>query len=199
MSATARLSYDIDSKQAVKLLKNTPVPEEGTVYVASEPSLEVPELVNQFQNQVFGGLKIQIGYCNGHNRVLNCLEYHRNSELNICEKDTLLMVAPISAIHNGIIDTEAVEVFLMKAGTAVLFYETTLHYAPCTGDGEDYFRMCCVLPRDTNTARPEGVGTAGESGFLTNNNKWLFAHKDSPEGRAKLTAGKLIGENIVLK
>lgn len=190
---------DIDSKQAIELLKNTPVPKEGIVYVASEPTLETPELVNQFQNQVFGGLKIQIGYCNGHNRTLNCLEYHRNSELNICEKDTLLMVAPINAIHNGIIDTESVEVFLMKAGTAVLFYETTLHYAPCTGDGEEYFRMCCVLPRDTNTTRPEGIGTVGEASFLTHNNKWLFAHKDSPEGRSKLTAGKLIGENIVLK
>ena len=151
----------------------------------------------QIEKQIFGGLKVQIGYCNGHNRTLNCLEYHRNSELNICEKDTLLMVAPMTAIHDGILDSEAVETFLMKAGTAVLFYETTLHYAPCTGDNQDYFRMCCVLPRDTNTARPEGVTHAGEAGFLTHNNKWLFAHKDSPEAQAKITTGKLIGEKIL--
>lgn len=194
-----KVIHDLDVKKVVELLKNTPVPNEGTVYVASEPSLETPELVNQIQNQIFGGLKIQIGYCNGHNRTLNCLEYHRNSELNICERDTLLMLAPMNAIHDGIIDSESVEVFLMKAGTAVLFYETTLHYAPCTGDGEDYFRICCVLPRDTNTSRPSGVCGEGESGFLTHNNKWLFAHKDSSEGKAKITTGRLIGKNIVLK
>lgn len=189
----------LDNKEIIKLLETTEVPKEGTVYVASEKSLEREDVLNAVQNSVFGGLPVQIGYCNGYNKALNCLEYHRNSELNICEKDTLLMVAPMTSIHDGIIDSESVETFFMPAGSAVLFYETTLHYAPCTAEGEDYFRMCVVLPRGTNTDRPCGVAHDGEDGYLTHNDKWLFAHKDSSEGKSGMTTGKLIGENIVLK
>ena len=39
----------------------------------------------------------------------------------------------------------------------------------------------------------------GEAGCLTHNNKWLYAHKDSSEGKSGVTTGRLIGENIVLK
>lgn len=109
------------------------------------------------------------------------------------------MVAPLTAIRDGIIDSAAVEIFSVKAGQAVQFYETTLHYAPCTADGGDYFRMCVVLPRGTNTDRPEGVCREGEAGYLTHNNKWLFAHQDSPEGKACITTGKVVGTNIDLK
>ena len=59
--------------------------------------------------------------------------------------------------------------------------------------------MCVVLPRGTNTDRPCGVAHDGEDGYLTHNDKWLFAHKDSSEGKSGMTTGKLIGENIVLK
>ncbi len=189
----------VDTEKVIELLKNTPCPLDSTVYVPSEKTLETPELMADIQNRVFGGLKIQIGYCNGHNRVLNALEYHRNAELNIAEKDALLMVAPMTAIHDGIIDTEAVEVFKVEAGTALWFYETTLHYAPCTADGEKYFRMAVVLPKDTNTDRPKGVSQDGEAGFLTHNNKWLFAHPASPEGKGRVTKGLLVGKNLKLK
>ncbi len=190
----------IDTAKIIELLKKTSLPEEGTTYVASEPILEEPYLLDDIQNRVFGGLPVQMGYCSGHNRTLNCLEYHRNSELNIPENDTLIMVAPATSIHDGIIDSQEVEVFLVKAGTAVLFYETTLHYCPCNSDNNDHFRVCCVLPRGTNTEKPASVCSKdGEAGYLTNNNKWLFAHDDSNEGRAGITTGKLIGKNIVLK
>ncbi|MDY6322001.1 MAG: xylulokinase [Succinivibrio sp.] len=188
----------IDTKRVIELLKTLVLPKAGTAYVASEKALEEPALLSDIQNRVFGGLPVQMGWCAGHNRTLNCLEYHRNSELNIAERDTLLMVAPMTAVRDGIVDTQETEIFLMPKGTALLFYETTLHYAPCTADGEDYFRVCCVLPRGTNTQRPEGVCREGEAGFLTHNNKWLFAHPDSPEGRSGMTTGRLTGENLDL-
>ncbi|MBO5565911.1 MAG: xylulokinase [Succinivibrio sp.] len=189
----------INTKKVISILKKTPLPKKGTVYEASEKSLELPDLMEDIQMRVFGGLKIQIGYCNGDNHTLNALEYHRNCEVNIAEKDTLIMVAPITAIRDGIIDSESVETFLVKAGIALQFYETTLHYCPCTGPSEKYFRMACILPKDTNTEKPENLSTEGEAGYLTNNNKWLFAHKDSDEGRSGITKGLLIGENITLK
>ena len=116
------------------------------------------------KNQVFGGLNIQFGYCNGDNKGLNCLEYHRNSELNIAATDAVLMVAPMTAVHDGIIDTNDVETFIVRKGQAVMFYETTLHYAPCVAPGYDHFKVGVVLPKDTNTDRPEGVIHEGESG-----------------------------------
>lgn len=193
-----RVLKGVDCARIIECLKKTPLPKSGTAYVASEPLLEEAELMEYLQNTVFGGMPIEMGYCSGFNRTLNCLEYHRNSEVNVAEKDMYLMVAPMTAIKEGIIDSEEVEIFLVKAGTAVQFYETTLHYCPCTADGEEYFRMCCVLPKGTNTDKPAGVSAKGEPQCLTNNNKWLYAHKDSSEAKAGLTPGLIVGDNLTL-
>ena len=139
-----------------------------------------------------------MGYCSGHNRVLNCLEYHRNSELNITGTDAIFMVAPITAIKDGIVDTNSVEIFFAPKGTAVLFYETSLHYAPChAGDG-DVFRVCVVLPKNTNTQRPVLPKECAESRMLTHNNKWLMAHSASPEAKLGITTGVVVGTNLKL-
>lgn len=37
----------------------------------------------QLRNGFYGGRPIQMGLCNGHNGPLNCLEYHRDSEVDI--------------------------------------------------------------------------------------------------------------------
>lgn len=188
----------VDTAKVTELLSKVNCPKDAVTYVASEPVLETPELMADLQNRVFGGLPVQIGYCNGHNRVLNCLEYHRNSELNITGTDAVFMLAPATAIKDGIVDSQAVEIFFAPKGTAVLFYETTLHYAPCHADDAETFRVCVVLPKGTNTDRPEGVGKEGESGMLTNNNKWLLAHKDSPEYKSGISTGLVTGKNICL-
>lgn len=186
---------DIPLEELVSALNKTPLTD-GTDYVASSELLETEKFVDIMKNQVFGGLDIQIGFCNGHNKDLNALEYHRNSELNVAANDAYLMVAPATAVKDGIIDSQSVEIFRVKKGQAVLFYETTLHYAPCVADNEDHFRMMVVLPKGTNTQRPDGIHKCGESGYLTHNNKWLFAHKDSNEGKNKVSSGRLIGENL---
>ena len=189
---------NVDTDEVTKLLAKVNCPQDAVTYVPSEPVLETPELMADIQNRVFGGLPVQIGYCNGHNRVLNCLEYHRNSELNITGTDAIFMLAPLTAIKDGIVDSSAVEIFFAPKGTAVLFYETTLHYAPCHADDADTFRVCVVLPKGTNTEKPAGLGKDGETGMLTCNNKWLLAHKDSPEYKARLSTGLLVGKNISL-
>lgn len=187
----------VNTGKVVELLGKVNCPEDAVTYVPSEPVLETPDLMDDLQNRVFGGLPVEIGYCNGHNRVLNCLEYHRNSELNITGTDALFMLAPLTAIKDGVVDSEAVETFFAPKGTAILFYETTLHYAPCHADGANTFRVCVVLPKGTNTDRPDAPRT-GEAGMLTHNNKWLLSHKDSPEGRAGVSTGRLIGKNLSL-
>ena len=33
-----------------------------------------------------------IGYCNGHNSLLNAVEYHRSSEVNVAATDLILLI-----------------------------------------------------------------------------------------------------------
>ena len=82
---------DIKIPDLLERLGKTPVTE-GVVYVASEPELEACEEFEAIQNSVFGGLPIQIGYCNGHNDTLNAIEYHRCSEINVAYQGAVLMV-----------------------------------------------------------------------------------------------------------
>lgn len=193
---------NVNTDKVSEILAKLPCPQDAVTYVASEPQLETADLMRDLQERVFGGLKVQIGYCSGHNRTLNALEYHRNAEVNIAGTDTLFMLAPITAIKDGILDTQAVETFYCPKGTAVQFYETALHYAPCHSDDGHEFRVAVVLPKDTNTQKPEftvdELANDEEIKYITANNKWLFAHPDSPEGKAKLTDGVLVGKNIVL-
>lgn len=188
----------VDTQKVCELLEKVNCPSDAVAYVPSEPILEIPELKEDLQNRVFGGLEIEMGYCSGHNRVLNCLEYHRNSELNITGTDAIFMVAPITAIKDGIVDTNSVEIFFAPKGTAVLFYETSLHYAPCHADDGDVFRVCVVLPKNTNTQRPVLPKECAESRMLTHNNKWLMAHSASPEAKLGITTGVVVGTNLKL-
>ena len=93
-----------DFKGLIKALEDkTPCPE-GTVYVGSCPDLEYTDAFGVLQNNVYGGMPIQIGYCNGHNTKLNCLEYHRDSGINMGTKDFILLLGKEGEIENGKFD-----------------------------------------------------------------------------------------------
>ena len=127
----------------------------------------------------FGGLPIQIGYCNGDNHRLNALEYHRSSEIDIAATDLILLLGRQQDIEEGdTYDTSKVEAFFVPAGTAVELYATTLHYAPCTAE-KGGFRCAIVLPRGTNEDLPFEAAKEGENRLLTAVNKWLIAHEDA--------------------
>lgn len=73
--------------------QRTPLPEDGTVYVPSLAELEALPVAGQLRDRGFGGLEVQIGYCNGTNFRLTCLEYHRTSEIDIACDDMVLLLA----------------------------------------------------------------------------------------------------------
>ena len=83
--------YDT-SELLAALEKYTPLPE-ATDYVASQPELEALPIAAQLASNAYGGMPIQLGWCNGHNTRLNCLEYHRDSEINCGTADFILLVA----------------------------------------------------------------------------------------------------------
>ena len=66
-------------------MEHTPLTRE-VIYVPSVEEMEALPDAEEMKNRGFGGLPIQIGYCNGDNRKLNGLEYHRSSEINIAVK-----------------------------------------------------------------------------------------------------------------
>lgn len=165
--------------QLLKEMEHTPLPEKGVIYEPSCEALEELKVADQLRECAFGGLPIEIGYCNGHNRQLNALEYHRSSEINVAVSDMILLLGRQQDITEDYeYDTDKVEAFFVPAGTAVEMYATTLHYAPCTTD-ESGFRCVVVLPRGTNTELTWKASETGEGRLITAKNKWLIAHADA--------------------
>lgn len=179
------------------LLESTEKPEKDVLYVPSDKKLEACLPAQLLENHFFGGMPVQIGYCNGHNRKLNCLEYHRNSELNIAADDIILLLAPLQKLFHGKLHTDSVQAFYVPKGCGVQLFETTLHYAPCSAPETDGFRVAVVLPKGTNTEMPEHSPVCGEDRLLWARNKWLIAHTDAPESGQGAYVG-LEGPNIEL-
>lgn len=177
-----------------KVMQNTPLPND-VIYVPSDEEMEKLEEGDIIKNQFYGGIPIQIGYCNGHNKKLNALEYHRCSEVNIAVTDMILLLGQQQDIQDDeTYDTSLVEAFFVPAGTMVELYATTLHYAPCQVD-EEGFRCVIVLPKDTNAELEVPAGKDGEKKLLAAKNKWLIAHEDAAIPNAFCG---LKGENITL-
>lgn len=185
-----------DFSELLTVLARTEKPSHGTVYQPGDPALESLAVCGALSDGFYGGMPIQIGYCNGSNRTLNCLEYHRDSEVNVTADDMVFLVASVQKIRDGKLDTREVEAFAAPAGTAVQLYETTLHYAPCNGSG-DGFRVAVALPRGTNMEKPDITPKNQEDRMLWARNKWLLAHPDSNEAAQGAYVG-LTGENITI-
>ncbi len=186
--------YDVQALLAVLATQEKPVG--ATVYTPSCAALEALPIYAELRDRFYGGMPIQIGYCNGENTKLNCLEYHRDSEVNIFLNDTVLLVGRQQDIdEDGIYDTRRVEAFLAPAGCAVEFYATTLHYAPCDAKRGAGFMAAVVLPRGTNTEKPAFSGKNAEDAWLFAKNKWLLALPGTNEANKGAYVG-LVGGNI---
>lgn len=178
----------------LKEMKHTPVPED-VVYVPSVEELEALDVEKDLKNRAFGGLPIEIGYCNGHNKKLNAVEYHRNSEINVAVTDLVLLIGHQQDIEADFTyDTANIEAFLVPAGTGIEVYATTLHYAPCHVN-KSGFQCVVVLPRGTNTEIDFPMPKDGEDELMTAKNKWLIAHEDA---KIEGAFNGLKGENITL-
>ena len=178
----------------IKEIKHTPVPED-VIYVPSVEELEALDVMKDLQNKGYGGLPIQIGYCNGHNKKLNAVEYHRNSEINVAVTDLVLLIGHQQDIEpDHTYDTSRIEAFLVPAGTGIEVYATTLHYAPCHVN-EGGFQCVVVLPKGTNTDLTFQTEKTGEDSLMTAKNKWLIAHEDA---KIEGAFNGLKGENITI-
>lgn len=183
---------NINFSELVQVLKNTPIPE-AVVYVPSVESLEETAVMEALSTVFFGEMPIQIGYCNGHNSLLNAVEYHRSSEINVAATNAILLLGLEQDVESDFTyDTSKMEAFLLPAGMAVELYATTLHYAPCGVNGEG-FQVAVVLPKGTNyplSKKHTKVDSTvkNEDMLLAATNKWLIGHAEGG-----FTDGEFIG------
>lgn len=187
-------------RSLIEEMEKTECPSDKVVYEPSVRTLETLKINRQFSEEAYGGMPIQIGYCNGRNHLLNAVEYHRDSELNLACTDMILLVGKRQDIgRDYTYDTGKMQAFLVKKGTLVEIYSTTLHYAPISAGEHENFRCVVVLPRGTNEPLPACRGKAHtkEDQLLTHVNKWLIAHPESGLDKDGAFVG-LKGENIRL-
>lgn len=190
-----RVVKDVDFKELIEEMKKTPCPED-VVYVASVPELEALPVFYELVERTYGEMPVQIGYCNGKNKLLNALEYHRSSEIDVAVSDLVLMLGKRADITEDFqYDSANVEAFLVPAGTAVEVFADTLHYAPCNTE-ESGFRMVVILPKGTNLdLMKKHENATDEEKLLFGTNKWVIAH---PDAKIEGAFNGIIGENLKL-
>ena len=181
-------------QEILSVLVKLPLPD-GVGYVPEEPTLQDLPAAIEISEHLYGGIPVEIGWCNGHNTKLNCLEYHRDSEFNLASEDIILLLARQDEIENGVLDTGKVKAFRVPAGVMIECHATTLHFAPCHADANNGFRMMVALPMGTNTDKPLIRNKSREDKLLWACNKWLLAHPESEEAKQGAYIG-LVGENI---
>ena len=92
-----------DTAELCAAMEAIPLPAEGTAYEPGIDSLEACKVFADFRDRAYGGMPIQLGMCWGHNTKLNCLEYHRDSEVNVGWKDFVLLLAKQDEITDGVL------------------------------------------------------------------------------------------------
>ena len=175
-----------DTAELLAAMEKIDMPESGTAYRPGIESLEACGIFADFRDRAYGGMPIQLGMCWGYNTRLNCLEYHRDSEVNLGTKDFILLLAT------------KVKAFRVPKGLPVEVWATTLHYAPCHTCPHCGFRVAVVLPRGTNTEKPAFEAKCEEDTWMTARNKWLLANPESSEAKKGAHIG-LRGVNIDIK
>lgn len=169
-----RVITGLDTSEIIKAAEKISRPAEGSAYTPSEESFEKLPTAKEIENKFFGTLPSQIGYCHGHNSLLNAAEWHMSSEINIAVTPLVLILGHIWDIENGKTDSSKFKAFYLPAGTVAEVYSTTLHFCPCEVE-KGGFGCVVGLPLGTNTPLESEVSDP----LLFRKNKWLIAHNDN--------------------
>lgn len=170
------------------------------VYVADVSEFHLPD-AEKAASSVFGGMPIEIGYCNGMNRTMNGLEYHKSPEVTVAVTDLVLFLClSEDLIDFDTVDSSSAEAFLFPKGTAFALFPGVLHLAPCCVFSSG-FKAIIILPLGTNTNLPSSFiadTDDKEARLLFKTNKWMIAHRDRTQLTSQGVHVGLLGENRLL-
>lgn len=169
-------------------------PGSGSAYVASLPAFEELPVAKQIAELVFGTLPTQTGYCHGHNSLLNALEWHMCSEVNIAVTDLVLILGLRHELREGKIDSSRLKAFYLRKGEIVEIYATSLHFCPCE-TGKEGFGCVVGLPAGTNLPLEQSVSDP----TLFRRNKWLIAHSENTALIGRGAVPGITGENLCVR
>ena len=184
---------NLDTAEIIEAAEKFAMPQD-VVYMPSTPEFEVLPVAKTIQNELFGTLPAQIGYCYGRSTMLNATEWHTSSEINIAATDLVILIVHRWDIKDGKIDSSKFKGFFVPKGTAIEVFATTLHYAPCQVS-DDGFRWVVALPKNTNTDLETTVYDKG----LIAKSKWVVAHVDNEEEISKGAIAGITGVNLQVK
>lgn len=195
-----RVISDFDFSPLIEISENkTAIPVKGNFYAPSFIDFEKEPCFKEIRNTFYGGMPIQIGYCNGKNTTYNGFEYHKGSEINIAVTDFMLVLGHVWQIKDNCFTVGDEKVFFVPKGTAIEMYQTTLHLSPCRTSNAGY-RDIVILPRGTNTPLESRMeNPTGENRLLLMKNKWVISHPDREPLIKQGAFPGLIGENKELK
>lgn len=189
-----RIITNLDTTEIMRVAKKIPKPENESSYLPSLEDFEFLSIANQIENECFGSLPTQIGYCWGHNNFLNAAEWHTSSEINIAITPLVLILGHIWDVKDGKIDSSSFKAFYLSKGTVVEVYSTSLHYCPCEVS-EEGFGCVVGLPAGTNT----DLTIKENVPLLFRKNKWIIAHCDNAVLKNKGVVAGITGANYQIK
>lgn len=160
-------------------------------YYAGVAEFESLPIMETIQNECFGGLATQLGLCCGRNKMLNALEWHNCSEINVAITDVILLLGDLRDIEEGNrFNSDKVMAFKLLKGEAIEVYSTSLHYCPIE-TSEIGFACVVGLLKGTNTA----CDFETDNELLKSKNKWIIAHEENQEMIDRGIFGGIYGIN----
>lgn len=189
-----RVIEGINTAEIVGVGKSIKNVGDGSSYVATEPKFEALPIAAVIRDDLFGTLPTQVGYCWGHNTMMNATEWHTSSEINIAVTPIVLILGQRADIENGMIDSSKFKAFFVPEGAAIEVYATSLHYCACQVS-DNGFGCVVALPKDTNTKLTE---KATDPKMIAKN-KWLIAHIDNKKMTDSGNVPGITGVNYEIK
>jgi hypothetical protein len=168
--------YLIYAKSHIKVPKN------GVDYSEKDDCLmRLSKEKEWMEDYVYGQMPVEVGYCCGHNKVMNGMEWHCGCEVNIAITDFVLFLASFSSLelNSGQVklNTADVQAVYVPKGYTIALNPLVLHFTPIEVE-QTGFSTIVILPNNTN----ETLLQVSKVPYLKAKNSWIIYHKDTGKG-----------------